>query len=104
MKTIGFFNNKGGVGKTTLVYHVAWMLTELGVSVIAADFDPQANLTSAFLSEERLEEIWIDSNALTVADAVRPLIERVGDLAAPLVEPIGTRIGVIVGDLALSRF
>ena len=38
MKTIGFFNNKGGVGKTTLVYHIAWMLSEMGVSVIAADF------------------------------------------------------------------
>jgi hypothetical protein len=37
---ITFFNNKGGVGKTTLVYRVAWML---------ADLDPQANLTAAFL-------------------------------------------------------
>ena len=24
-----FFNNKGGVGKTSLVYHVSWMLAEL---------------------------------------------------------------------------
>jgi len=55
VKTIGFFNNKGGVGKTTLVYHIAWMLSEMGVSVVAADFDPQANLTSAFLPEDRLE-------------------------------------------------
>ncbi len=104
MKTIGFFNNKGGVGKTTLVYHVAWMLSEMGISVVAADFDPQANLTSAFLPDERLEEIWSQPNALTVAGAVRPLIEREGDLVAPLVEHIGDRIGVIVGDLALSRF
>ena len=37
MKTIAFFNNKGGVGKTTLVYHLAWMY---------ADLDPQANLTA----------------------------------------------------------
>jgi len=56
MRTIAFFNNKGGVGKTTLVYHVAWMLAELGHKVLAADLDPQANLTSMFLDEDQLEE------------------------------------------------
>lgn len=30
MKTIAFFNNKGGVGKTTLVYHLAWMFSRMG--------------------------------------------------------------------------
>jgi chromosome partitioning protein len=58
MKTIAFFNNKGGVGKTSLVYHLAWMYADLGLSVIAADFDPQANLTSMFLEDDRLEELW----------------------------------------------
>lgn len=32
MKTISFFNNKGGVGKTTLVYHLAWMLADMGMT------------------------------------------------------------------------
>ena len=50
-----FFNNKGGVGKTSLVYHLAWMLNDLGHRVLACDLDPQANLTAAFLDEERLE-------------------------------------------------
>ena len=56
MKTIAFFNNKGGVGKTTLVYHLSWMYAELGYSVVAADLDPQANLSAVFLSEDRLEQ------------------------------------------------
>ena len=34
------FNNKGGVGKTSLVYHLAWMLTERGYRVLACDLDP----------------------------------------------------------------
>lgn len=25
-----FFNNKGGVGKTSLVFHLAWMFAERG--------------------------------------------------------------------------
>ena len=48
IKVITFFNNKGGVGKTTTVYHVAWMLSEMGIKSIAIDLDPQSNLTSTF--------------------------------------------------------
>ena len=104
MKTIGFFNNKGSVGKTTLVYHIAWMLSEMMVPVVVADFDPQANLTSAFLTEDRLEEIWNDHAMMTVARSVQPLIEREADLRPPTVERIGSLIGLITGDLGLSYF
>ncbi len=51
---IAFFNNKGGVGKTSLAYHLAWMFADLGKQVLAADLDPQANLSAAFLDEDRL--------------------------------------------------
>ncbi|MDR2092103.1 MAG: AAA family ATPase [Azoarcus sp.] len=33
MKTVAFFNPKGGVGKTSLVYHLAWMFTEQGLNL-----------------------------------------------------------------------
>jgi len=102
VKTIGFFNNKGGVGKTSLVYHVAWMLSELGVQVIAADLDPQANLTSMFLDEERLEEIWEASPGPTIYGAVSPQFRGVGDVLKPSVEEIDDRVGLLVGDLRLS--
>ena len=36
-----FFNNKGGVGKTSLVYHLSWMFSDLGLSILAVDLDPQ---------------------------------------------------------------
>lgn len=54
MKTIAFFNNNGGVGKTSLVYHLSHMFTERGISVLAVDLDPQANLTSMFINDERI--------------------------------------------------
>ena len=105
MKTIAFFNNKGGVGKTSLVYHLAWMYADLGMKVVAADLDPQANLTSMFLDEERLEEIWPDGeHPQSILGAVRPILRGTGDIAIPHIEEVADGIGLIVGDLGLSRF
>ncbi|MYN65833.1 MAG: ParA family protein [Acidobacteria bacterium] len=105
MKTIAFFNNKGGVGKTTLVYHLAWMYAELGYSVVAADLDPQANLSAVFLSEDRLEELWPDDeHPDSILGAVSPILRGVGDIREPHVEPITTNLGLVVGDLGLSSF
>jgi hypothetical protein len=51
-----------------------------------------------------LDDIWNDPDALTVAGAIRPLIEREGDLLGPWVERISDNVGLIIGDLALSQF
>jgi cellulose biosynthesis protein BcsQ len=106
MKTIAFFNNKGGVGKTSLVYHLSWMMAERGVPVLAVDLDPQANLSAMFLSEERLEEIWPDSeeHPSTIYGAVRPILRGIGDIAPPPVERIARNLYLLPGDLGLSRF
>lgn len=104
---IAFFNNKGGVGKTSLVYHLAWMYRELGLSVLTADLDPQANLTAAFLPEERLETLWPEDNegcAKTIFGAVEPLLKGTGDVAMSHIESIDERLNLIPGDLALSNF
>ena len=99
-----FFNNKGGVGKTSLVYHLAWMLSEIGERVLVCDLDPQANLTALFLSEVELESLWEDSDAnRTVFQCVAPLTE-VGDLRNPCVHHATDTLGLIPGDLALSSF
>ncbi len=103
MRTVAFFNNKGGVGKTSLVYHLAWMYADLGLTVVAADLDPQANLTSMFLRDDRLEEIWPDGqHDLTVYGSIKPLLDGTGDVRPPHVEPITDAIALLVGDLALS--
>ena len=84
MKTIAFFNNKGGVGKTTLVYHLACMIAERGETVLAVDLDPQANLTSMFLSEDQLELLWPNGeHPGTIFGALRPIIRGLGDVQAP---------------------
>ena len=95
MISMASFNNKGGVGKTTLTYHLAHMLERLGRNVLAADLDPRSNLTAAFLDDEKLEMIWpepdgltwptgrddvdnVTTGATTVAAAVRPIMEGMG--------------------------
>ncbi len=106
MKTIAFFNNKGGVGKTTLVYHVAHMLVEQGRRVLLLDLDPQSNLSAMCLSEDRLEELWPDSpdHPDTIFGSIRPILRGIGDIRAPHVEAIVPGLGLVPGDLALSSF
>lgn len=58
MKILSVFNNKGGVGKTTLTYHLAHSLSELGYKVLLMDADPQCNLTIYTLSVEEIHKIW----------------------------------------------
>lgn len=101
---ITFFNNKGGVGKTSLVYHVAWMLAESGCRVLAADLDPQANLTAAFLQEESLEDLWgRHDGKSTVFQSVAPLA-KTGDINPPQLWEVSPSLFLLPGDLALSRF
>ena len=105
MKTVAFFNNKGGVGKTTLVYHLAWMFADKGIKTLVADLDPQANLTSMFLDENRLEQLWPDGeHPETIYGAIRPIIRGIGDIAKPHVEQVNVNLGLIAGDLGLSNF
>ena len=104
---VAFFNNKGGVGKTSLAYHLAWMFADCGKRVLAVDLDPQANLTGAFLDESDLETLWDNSETPeTIFDAVRPLQRGTGDVTdkEPHLETISPRLALLPGDMALSGF
>lgn len=102
---IAFFNNKGGVGKTSLVYHLAWMFSDLGVTVLAADLDPQANLTAMCLDEETQEVLWEEElHDLTIYNSIEPLIRGTGDIKEPSALAVGENLRLIAGDLFLSGF
>ena len=103
MKTIALFNNKGGVGKTTLVYHLAHMLSRLDYPTLAVDLDPQANLTSAFFDENFLERIW-EAEGTTILSCVNPILEGTGDIREPVPWDVAEGLWVLAGDLGLSRF
>lgn len=68
MKTLVVANQKGGVGKTTLLVHMAHYAAEAGSRVLVIDLDPQCNTTSsleAFASD-------IVASALFGSNAIDP--------------------------------
>lgn len=112
MKTLVFFNNKGGVGKTTLTFHVAHMMSRIGCRVVAVDLDPQSNLTAMMLPDDRLIDLWERSAdpGRTVASCVDLIRRGKGDLHAPKLQPVtapdlfSPTLWLLPGDLALSQF
>ena len=58
IRTLSFFNNKGGVGKTTLSTNVAYNFARSGQRVLYVDCDPQCNATQLLLSAEQTEAIY----------------------------------------------
>lgn len=123
MISVALFNNKGGVGKTTLTYHLAHMLQRLGHRVLAVDLDPQSNLTAAFLDEDALGQLWNESatpawggphqhrlwsslqeSSGTVVTAIRPIMEGTGDIEYVHPVTIAQDLWLVPGDLDLSAF
>ncbi|MFR9724828.1 ParA family protein [Streptomyces sp. MS19] len=103
MISIALCNGKAGVGTTTLLYHLAHMLSRQGAAVLAVDLDPQAELTALCLDEDEIEELWSGTAPWTVATGVRPPLDGTGD-AAP-VPPTLLRPGLwlLPGSLRLAR-
>lgn len=79
MRAISFFNNKGGVGKTTLTCNLAALLAETGCRVLLIDCDPQCNATVLVLGEERAASLYWPttgsgtSELPTILDVVGPI-------------------------------
>lgn len=74
MKSIAFFNNKGGVGKTTLLCNVAAFLSiEKGKKVLVVDVDPQCNATQLMLDELDIIDLYDNAKSFTINSVVHPL-------------------------------
>ncbi len=61
-KIISFVNQKGGVGKTTLVFNTAHALAQMGHKVLCLDLDPQGNLSSLFQCADHWKKLWGKTN------------------------------------------
>lgn len=103
MKSVAFFNNKGGVGKTTLLCNMAAVFSEVfHKKVCVVDCDPQCNATQYLLSEEHFEKI-IESRDGTIAEfffdlrAGRPAVNSVTTVRSE-----GFNVDLVPGHPALA--
>ena len=102
--TLAFFGNKGQVGTTWLVYHIAWMLAEMDIVVLVVDLDPQSDLTTAFMNEDDLVDLWEGSagGGTTVHRCLNPLV-RGDEVLVPKSHRVADCLHVLPGDLRLAN-
>ncbi|MDR3346662.1 MAG: AAA family ATPase [Campylobacteraceae bacterium] len=125
MKIISLFNNKGGVGKSTLGYHLGHALNELGKKTLMIDLDPQCNLTICGIDTEKLHKIWqeedsfiddfekahkINPDIFKTARSIHFLLKTTedglsdfNDLLPPTV-PLSDNLDLIPGRLSIHKF
>lgn len=130
MKVISVFNNMGGVGKTTLTYHVANALAEMGKKVLIIDADPQCNLTIYSLEQDYIQKLWSDeepyidegfevtknnqskeeyarvmANSRSLHFLLKPTEEGTGDLEnLPPPQKLSNNLDIIPGRLTLHLY
>src|ERR1700690_1701212 len=102
-KVISLFNNKGGVGKTTFLYHLAHRLATKGKTVMMADCDSQCNLTAYSLQDAAIAKSWEDKGN-SIYRAIEPVARTIGDIRDRAPTKIRESLFIIPGDLLLSDF
>lgn len=58
MIQIAIFNNKGGGGKTTYLFHIANLLADAEICTLMVDCDSQCNLTAYALDDSEIKKSW----------------------------------------------
>lgn len=84
--TITVANSKGGVGKTTIIRYLSYVLANMGFKVLVVDADPQANTTKTMLLTKNYhskdDEIFIIDKTMLAGIVERNLAQ----LVVPIIE------------------
>lgn len=107
-KKLVFFNNKGGVGKTTLAYNTAVEFANKGYKTVLIDLDPQCNLTRLALGEEYYDNTIFSAMSKTIYDVLKGVINGGADidLDFDFEQAKGARdnLYLLRGDMRLSEY
>lgn len=108
-KIISVFNNKGGVGKSTICWNLAHSLGVMGKRVLLIDFDPQCNLSIAMLGEETFVKALPTQNVpygMTIRAFLQRFLQSTGGEevflhTAPYTSP---NVKLVAGDFWLNVY
>lgn len=108
-KTISVFNNKGGVGKSTICWNAADALGRMGKTVLLIDFDPQCNLSLAVLGESTFIGALPTQNApygTTIRSFLQRFLQNTGGEQIFLHQGANTNVNVhmVAGDFWLNVY
>jgi cellulose biosynthesis protein BcsQ len=100
MRTLCVFNNKGGVGKTTLLCNLAaYFAISKGKKVLVVDADPQCNATAYMLAEAKVEKLYAsNSDGKTINTLITALKKSRGYAETPVVRSAGFNLDLVPGD------
>lgn len=103
MSIISIFNNKGGVGKTTYLFHLAHLFANKGKKVLMVDCDSQCNLSAYSMTDAQTRKAWLaDGNS--IFRVIEPVYMGLGDIRQRSPLPLRDNLFIIPGDLLLSNF
>lgn len=103
MISISIFNNKGGVGKTTYLYHMANLLADHGKKVLMVDCDSQCNLTAYAIDDTKIKQAW-SASGNSIYKVIEPIATGTGDYRKRQVTDLGNNLYIVPGDIDLSVF
>jgi cellulose biosynthesis protein BcsQ len=111
MISLSMFNNKGGVGKTTLTCNLASLLaTRYNKRVLVVDCDPQCNSTQLIMGEAYATSLYWDhadaNGVTTIKDILQKIEDGDSDIIANIVPVMSSgnrfQVDLIPGHPALS--
>jgi chromosome partitioning protein len=107
MHKIAVFNHKGGVSKTTTVYHLGWMLTNKGKRVLLVDTDSQCNLTLTVIGDDNYEKFNEENPKTNIKSALAPAFDSRPELIQPIdAIPVkgNSRLFLIPGSFEITEY